>query len=82
MSLDTQNLPTLNHLELGLPALNFKRPLQNCLHGRIALWRATRSLAYLFDMSSLLCCGRLALHPVRLLLQRSLQIIKTRLNHA
>ena len=53
------------------PILHLMRPLQNCLHGRIAALCATRRLAYLIDMSRLLCCGRLALHPVRLLLQRS-----------
>ena len=53
------------------------RPLQNCLHRRIAALCATRRLAYLIDMSCPLCCGRLALHPVRLLLQRSLLMTKT-----
>ena len=32
------------------------RPLQNCLHGRIAALCATRRLAYLIDMSCLLPC--------------------------
>ncbi|MCX8519179.1 MAG: hypothetical protein ORN21_03475, partial [Methylophilaceae bacterium] len=44
--------------------------LQNRLHGRMALWRATRRLAYLLDRSCLL---RLALHPVRQVLQDFLE---------
>ena len=55
--------------------------MQNCLHGRIAALCATRRLAYLVDMSRLLCCRRLALHPVRLVLQRSRRVSEC-LKHA
>ena len=60
----------LRHLSLAKLMLAFAKEAQNHLHGRIALWRATRRLAYLVDRSRLLCCGRLALHPVCPVLQR------------
>ena len=47
-----------------------KEVLQNRLHGQMAaLLCDTRRIAYLVDRSRLLCCVRLALHPVRQVLQ-------------
>ena len=48
------------------------RPLQNCLHGRIAALRGASNLAVYRILSRLLRAVRFALHPVRLVLQRSL----------
>ena len=47
------------------------RPLQNCLHGRIAALRGARNLAVYRILSRFLRAVRLALHPARLVLQRS-----------
>ena len=45
--------------------------LINWLHERITLLRGTRSLAYLIDMSRLLCSVRLVLHLVRRINRRA-----------